>query len=271
MTEYTNFVRTIMDGELDGVSDGIIVAMSVVGGLLVIVGIISLIVSIYLAISYVKYNKQKNACGLTGEQVARDLLDKHGLSAIKVTCSGSMLFGNSYSHYFKKVRLRRRTWQKDSVTSLAMAAQKSSLAVLDQEGDPDMRNRVRLTPLIYFGPIAFVPMIAIGVIIDLFVYTVSDGMFTIIFSAVGLAFYLVSFVMSLLVLKTEKKAQTKALALMQTDGLATQEELGMCQKLFQLYNIEYVNDMIVALLELIFRVLQIVAASQHNSSSSAKS
>lgn len=271
MAEYTNFVREIMDGELNGVSDEIILAMSMVGALLIVIGIIALIVSIYLAVSYSKFNKKKNSCGLTGEQVARNLLDKHGLSAIKVTCSGSMLFGNSYSHYFKKVRLRRRTWKKDSVASLLMAAQKSSLAVLDKEGDPDMKKRVRLTPLIYIGPIAFVPMIAIGVILDLLIYTANDGMFAIVMSSIGLAFYLMSFVMSLFVLKTEKKAQSKALELMQADGLATQEELEMSLQLFRLYNIEYVNDMLVALLELVYRVLQIIATTQRSGSSTSKS
>ncbi len=40
------------------------------------------------------------------------------------------------------------------------------------------------------------------------------------------------------------------------------------EKLFKLYNIEYVNDMVIALLELIYRVLQIIAYAQNNSSSS---
>lgn len=77
----------------------------------------------------------------------------------------------------------------------------------------------------------------------------------------------VSFVMSLLVLKTEKKAQSRAYEIMRKDGLATDGELEMCKKLFRLYNIEYVNDMITALLELIYRVLQIIAYVQNSSSS----
>lgn len=254
-----------------GVSDGVIIAMGVVGGLLVIVSIFALIVSICLGISYVKYNRKQNSCGYTGEQVARTILDKNGLKDIKVSKSGSMLFGNSYSHYFKKVRLRRRTWQKDSLTSLAMAAQKSSLAVLDKEGDPDMMKRVKLTPFIYVGPLAFVPMVLIGALLDLFVFQSGDGRWIIITSVIGMAFYLMSFVMSILVLKTEKKAQARALELMQADGLATPEELEMSKKLFKLYNIEYVNDMVIALLELIYRVLQVISYVQNSSSTASGS
>ena len=268
MSEFTNIVREMADGALDGVSEGVIIAMSVVVGLLIIASLFALGVSIYLSISYVRYNKKQNSCGKTGEQIARKILDHHELGHIKVSKTGSIMFGNSYSHYFKKVRLRRLTWQKRSVTSLAMAAQKSSLAVLDKENDADMRTRVRLTPLIYFGPIAFVPMVVIGVLLDVLL---STGFCGILFTVLGLGFYLLSFVMSILVLKTERKAQKRAYEIMKEEGLATEEELESCKKLFRLYNIEYINDMVIALLELIYRVLQIIAYVQNSSSSSSKS
>ena len=267
MSEFSNIVREMADGTLDGVSEGVIIAMSVVIGLLIIASIFAFGISIYLSISYVRYNKKQNSCGKTGEQIARKILDHHELGHIKVSKTGSILFGNSYSHYFKKVRLRRLTWQKRSVTSLAMAAQKSSLAVLDKEDDADMRTRVRLTPLIYFGPIAFVPMVVIGVLLDVLL---STGFCGILFTVLGLGFYLLSFVMSILVLKTERKAQKRAYEIMKEEGLATEEELESCKKLFRLYNIEYINDMVIALLELIYRVLQIIAYVQNSSSSSSK-
>ena len=267
MSEFINIVREMADGTLDGVSEGVIIAMSVVVGLLIIVSIFALGVSIFLAISYIRYNKKQNSCGRTGEEIARTILDRNGLGHIKVSKTGSIMFGNSYSHYFKKVRLRRLTWQKRSVTSLAMAAQKSALAVLDKENDAEMRTRVRLTPLIYFGPIAFVPMVVIGVLLDVLL---STGFCGILFTVLGLGFYLLSFVMSILVLKTEKKAQKRAYEIMKEEGLATEEELESCKKLFRLYNIEYINDMVIALLELIYRVLQIIAYVQNSSSSSSK-
>ena len=267
MSEFSNIVREMADGTLDGVSEGVIIAMSVVVGLLIIASIFAFGISIYLSISYVRYNKKQNSCGKTGEQIARKILDHHELGHIKVSKTGSIMFGNSYSHYFKKVRLRRLTWQKRSVTSLAMAAQKSALAVLDKENDAEMRTRVRLTPLIYFGPIAFVPMVVIGVLLDVLL---STGFCGILFTVLGLGFYLLSFVMSILVLKTEKKAQKRAYEIMKEEGLATEEELVMCKKLFRLYNIEYINDMVIALLELIYRVLQIIAYVQNSSSSSSK-
>ena len=249
MSEFINAVRQASDGSLTGVSDAVILALIVVGGLLVIASIVALAISIFLAISYIKYNRRQNSAGKTGEEIARTILDRNGLQKIRVSKNGSILFGNSYSHYFKKVRLRRLTWQKKSVTSLAM------------------RKLVRLTPLIYLGPLAFVPMVIIGALLDVVVLKSSGAACLIICSALGLAFYLASFVMSLLVLKTEKKAQVRAYEIMKANGLATAEELESCKKLFKLYNIEYVNNMIIALLELVYRVLQIIAYVQNSSSS----
>lgn len=257
------------DMDMTNVSSVVIYTMMVIAGLLVLVSIYALIVEIVLGIKYVKYNKRKNSCGKTGEQIAREILDDNGLSWIKVSKSGSFLFGNSYSHYFKKVRLRRRTWQKDSLTSLAMAAQKSSLAILDKEGDADMKKRVKLTPFIYVGPLAFVPLIIIGLVLDILIFDSSSGHAVIVCSIIGLVIYLISFAMSVYELRTEKKAQVRAISIMNEEGLATGEEIEMCKALFKLYNIEYINNMIIALLELIYRILQIVMYAQGSKSSTS--
>ena len=225
MSEFLNAVRLAADGSLDGVSDAVILAMGVVGALLLVASIFALFVSIYLAIRYTRYNRKQSSCGMTGEQVARDILDQNGLQRIKVSKTGSILLGNSYSHYFKKVRLRRLTWKKQSVTSLAMAAQKSALAVLDKENDPDMQTRVRLTPVIYIGPLAFVPMVIIGALLDLYMFKTTNGMYTILLTAIALVFYLLSFIMSIQVLKTEKKAQQRAYDIMkEKDAIYMKED-----------------------------------------------
>ena len=60
------FLSSAFDSNLQNVSDGIIIAMAVVLGLIVIVSIFALIVQIVLAIKYVKYNRQKNSAKMTG-------------------------------------------------------------------------------------------------------------------------------------------------------------------------------------------------------------
>ncbi len=246
----------------EGTAGPLQIAMLVVAILICIVALFSLVTSIYLSVSYVKYNRKQNAAGLNGEQAARRILDENGLENIKIKTSGSLMFGNSYSHYFKKVRLRRRTVQKTSVASLAMGAQKATLAVLDKEGDPDMRKRVRMIPLITFGPFAFIPLVIVGAVIDIIAFNGSGGA-TITALVVGLLFYILSLVMSVLTLTTERKAQDRACNLMRANGMATEDELADMRKLFKLYNIQYINDIVLSMLEIIYYILQIVAAASN--------
>ena len=196
-------------------------SLSVVLGALAVCAVVSIVVSIYLAISYHRFNKQQNSVGMTGEAIARHILDENGLQSIAVKSSGSFLFGNSYSHYFHKVRLRRLTWKKTTISSLAMASQKSCLAILDRDGDPDMAKRVRLTPIIYMGPICCLPLIIIGAVLDVIIFN-STGMVTAAAGILGLAMYVISFIMSIMVLKSEKKAQELAYDVCRRTGLATE-------------------------------------------------
>ena len=146
------------------------IMLIVFGILIAIVGIAAGITSVWLMIKYFRFNHRENSLGLTGMQIARKILDDNCLEHIKVKRTGSLLFGNSYSHYFKKVRLRGLIRHQTSVTSMGMGAQKAALAILDKEGDEDMRKRIRLVPLVTFGPFAFIPLILIGAFLDFFVF-----------------------------------------------------------------------------------------------------
>ena len=241
------------------------IAIAIVGLLIGIVSIVSGIVSIWLAIRYSKFNKTENSAGMTGQDVARKILDDFGLTHIKVSVTGSLMFGNSYSHYFKKVRLRRMTRHETSLTSLGMGAQKAALAVLAKEGDPDMKRRIRLVPLITFGPFAFIPLLVVGIALDLYVFN-QTGTCTMVLGGLGLLFYIYSIVLSITTLKTEKKAQVRANEILLEQGLITEEEAAKLQKLFHLYNVQYVNDIILSVLELIYNVLKIVAMFKGDSS-----
>ena len=245
--------------DVTGLQLGLQIALICVGVLIAIVGAVSLTVSVWLSIKYYRFNRKENSVHLTGEQTARRILDENGLQHIKVKATGSLLFGNSYSHYFKKVRIRRLTRHKTSVTALGMGAQKACLAILDKEQDPDMKKRVRLYPLITFGPFAFIPLITIGVLIDYFLLNQS-GICTYVLAGLGVLLYAYSIVLSVATLKTEKKAQERAWVILQESNMATADELTDLKELFHLYNVQYVNDIILSSLELLRFLLQIALA-----------
>ena len=105
--------------------DGIIAIMLIVlSGFIGLLSIVSITTNVVLTIKYLKYNNTLNSAGLTGEEVARKILDKNGLEDVAVSTSGAFLFGNSYSHRAKKVRIRNMTTNTASITALAMGSQK---------------------------------------------------------------------------------------------------------------------------------------------------
>ncbi|MCR5706442.1 MAG: zinc metallopeptidase [Acholeplasmatales bacterium] len=253
-------------------SDILAFAMLVVAGLIVIFTLIGVFISIILFFKYNKLNHTKNSCDMTGLEVARKILDDNDLQHIKVKATGSFIWGNSYSHVWKKVRLRRFTYKKNSVTSLAMAAQKSSLAILDKEHDPIMMKRNKLIPLQMFGPLMFLPLVIIGIVIDLLIASAldKDPNYAVAFTCAGLGviLYAISFALTVVILKAETKAQEKSIEILKKENLANDTEIEQIKGLYKVYNLEYVNNMIIAFLELVLRVLQIIAQFQGKSSSS---
>jgi Zn-dependent membrane protease YugP len=239
------------------------IALIIVGGLIVIVGIASGITSLWLTVKYFRFNRRENSLGLTGMQIARKILDDNGLAHIKVKRTGSLLFGNSYSHYFKKVRLRGLIRHETSLTSIGLGAQKAALAILDKEGDEDMKKRIRLVPFITFGPFAFIPLLLIGGALDYFVFN-GSGICTLTLGALGFLLYVYAIVLSVLTLKTERKAQNKAYDILARDYHITDDELSALKELFRLYNIQYVNDIILSSLELLYTILEIAIAVKGN-------
>ena len=244
------------------------IALVIVGFLIFVMGIVATITGIWLTVKYYKYNRIQNSTGLTGMEIARSILDANGLEKIKVKRTGSWFFGNSYSHYFKKVRLRGFIRHETSITSIGMGAQKAALAILDKEGDRDMKKRIRLTPIMSLGPFVFIPLVVVGVLLDLFVFNGTNGLCTTVLGALGLLFYIYSVVLSVLTLKTEKKAQERAYEILKLDYSVTDEELSALKELFHLYNIQYINDIIIAALELIYMLLEIAIAYKGNGSTS---
>ena len=243
------------------------IAILIVGILIVIMSFVSLGVSLWLMVKYYRFNRRPNSAGLTGMEIARSILDANGLQHIKVKRTGSLIFGNSYSHYFKKVRLRGLIRHQTSLTSIGMGAQKAALAILDKEGDPDMRKRIRMVPVVSLGPFMFIPLIVVGFLIDYFAFNGTSGTWTLVLGALGLVFYAYSLVLSILTLKTEKKAQVRAYSILKDDYGIRDDELTDLKELFHLYNVQYVNDIILASLELIYTALQIFAALQGSSTS----
>ena len=108
---------------------------------------------------YSKYKKEKTEKGLTGEQVARKLLDKHGLQDIKV----QQVSGTLSDHYDPKgrvIRLSEDIFSNSSIASVAVACHECGHAIQDKNNFVFLRIRSSLVPIVnlcsYAGYIAII-------------------------------------------------------------------------------------------------------------------
>jgi uncharacterized protein len=115
--------------------------------LLLLMLIIPLIAQINVTSAYSKYKAQKSESGLTGQEVARKILDKNGLEDVYVV----EVNGNLTDHYDpsrKVVRLSSDIFHGESVASVAVAAHECGHAIQDKEGYFYMRFRSAIFPVV---------------------------------------------------------------------------------------------------------------------------
>lgn len=243
----------VLAAKIDGL-EIVYIAVAILLGLAILAAFIAQIV---IAIGYWRGNRTNNSLGLTGGEYARKLLDQNEMPYVQVKKCGiirTILFGNHYSISKRTVYLRMRTINKPSLTAVAIAAQKVALAKQHRDADTKMIVRSRLQGLGVFAPFLFVPLVLIGLLVDLFV--LQTLLLSLITAGVGLLFILFGFIVTVLNIPVEKKAMKRAQVLLESE--LTGEEMLTVQKIFRSYLVEYVLQFIIAILRIIQLILKIL-------------
>ena len=251
-----------------GIDMWLAIAYIVVSALVIIMAIVALVMWIMVAVRYSKTNKKKLASGKTSFQVAREMLDKCGLQHVQVKKANFLrawFYGNSYSLTKKTVFLRKNIADKDSVTAVGLALQKVGIAKMCETDDKMAKTRNIFQIVGLFGPFMFVPVILIGVVLDMLIFD-AFGAFSVVCIVLGLLILGAGFVVTLLNIPVEKKANDMALEMIDESHLMTEEEREMIKKVFDTYIIAYIMDFIVTVLRIIQLILEILMKTQSSSS-----
>ncbi len=243
------------------------IVIIVLGILLGAAMLFAFITRIIIWTTYIKFNRIANSENLTAQEAARKFADMVGLQEIPVKkCSwwrammstgGALGFGNNYSIYKKTIFLRRNILNKNSITAVGIGTQKVGLALQDKEGSKLYRFTAYTKPFVLFAPVLFIPLVVLGVVIDLVTFQ-GIGIGTVICSLAGFAYYLLSFLVILFTIKVEKRANATALRLMEENNFLTEEERGYIKKIYNTYILAYIADFIIALLEVIIKLLKAI-------------
>ncbi len=136
-------------------------------GLFFLALLITIIAQAYVTSSYNKYLKVRNSANITGSEVARKILDKNGLTNVKVNINQGLMTDN-YDPKNKCVNLSNAVYNGNSITSLAVAAHECGHAIQDKNGYGPLRLRHSLIPLVTISSYAGYLAIMIGIIASIF-------------------------------------------------------------------------------------------------------
>ncbi len=123
--------------------------------------IIGFIIVIYaqakVSSNYKKYDKVKFKKNISGQEVARMILDANGLNNVYIVSTKGEL-SDHYDPSRKTVRLSQKVFDNETISSAAIAAHEVGHAIQDKEGYIFMRIRAVLVPFVnlisylgYFG------------------------------------------------------------------------------------------------------------------------
>ena len=113
--------------------------------------------------AYAKYSKKSNRRGLTGAEVARRILDRNGLSDVRI----ERISGNLTDHYDPRsnvVRLSDSVHDSASIAAVGVAAHEVGHAVQHNTGYIPIRLRNTVLPAAQIGSTIALPLVIIGII-----------------------------------------------------------------------------------------------------------
>ena len=205
--------------------------------------IIPALAQLFISINYSKYKRIFNESKITGQEVARKILDSNNLEKIYVVATG----GNLTDHYDssrKVIRLSKDIYDNESIASLAVAAHECGHAIQDKDGYFFMRLRRFIYPIVRIGTMFSYLVIFIG--------AVAEAM-NIIY--LGIALVALGLIFQLVTLPVEFDASKRALIELKNLGLVTDDELDGAKKMLISAALTYVAGVLSSALELLRLIL----------------
>jgi uncharacterized protein len=173
----------------------------------------------YLTNTFKRYSQIRNAKDVTGAEVARDILDSHGLQNVRVEAAPGFLTDH-YDPMKKVVRLSEVNYNSPSLAALAVAAHEVGHAIQDSKAYAPLVVRSALAaPLSIAANLGQLALFA-----GLFMLATSLGQTFLLIGIIGLGAVLL---FHLVTLPVEFDASNRALAILEKNGyLSIQENQG---------------------------------------------
>lgn len=185
-----------------------------------------------------KYLKISSNTGMSGAQIARQILDRNGLNHVTV----EHVRGNLTDHYdprTKVVRLSDNVYRGSSIAAMSVAAHEVGHAIQHAEGYYPLIIRSNIAPIANFGS----RMVWIFVILGFVINSLS-------LINLGIILFLAAVLFQIVTLPVEFNASRRALVQLE-NGVASREVLKPAKKVLSAAALTYVAATLVAVAELL--------------------
>lgn len=215
---------------------------------------ICMIASANVKSTYNKYSAYRSMTGMTGAQVAERLLRGAGLHDVRVGhVSGEL--SDHYNPSTKVVNLSDSVYGSTSVAAIGVAAHECGHAIQHAKGYVPLNLRTWFVPVANFGSKLAWPLILIGLFINM------ESSQLIINAGIFLFSFAVIF--QLITLPVEFNASSRALVLLEEQGILSQQELPYTKKVLGAAALTYVASAASAILQLL-RIIMLFGGRRRN-------
>ncbi len=193
--------------------------------------------------SFNKYSKVPSKKGYNGYNAAREILDKNGLTNVKIELTSGIM-SDHYDPTKRVLRLSQNVANISSLASLGVAAHEAGHAIQDSKAYSPLIIRQILAPITQFSSYLSYILIFIGIIISISALT-----------KVGIILFSAAVLFSLVTLPVEFDASSRARRLLVDYGIITkQEDLGV-KKVLDAAAMTYVASAMSAVLTLLYFII----------------
>ncbi|MBN1560562.1 zinc metallopeptidase [candidate division KSB1 bacterium] len=204
----------------------------------------AIILSIYaqfaIRSSYAKWSKIRSSTGMTGAQVAKQLLRQNGINDVTVEEVGGAL-SDHYDSRAKKVRLSSDVYHSNSLAALGVAAHETGHAIQHAKSYAPLNIRQALFPVASIGSTWGFWIFLIGMFVSSFGFLMDIG---ILLFAGATAFQIVT-------LPVEFNASNRALAQLSSGGYLRTDEISGAKKVLNAAALTYVAAAAMSVLTLV--------------------
>ncbi|HYF95707.1 MAG TPA: zinc metallopeptidase [Symbiobacteriaceae bacterium] len=186
--------------------------------------------------------------GVTAAHVARDILDRNGLSDVPV----EYVEGELTDHYDPKtrvVKLSASTYSSSSVAAIGVAAHEVGHAIQHDQAYVPLFMRNMIFPVARLGDMLGPWIVMLGL---MFAYaTRGGGGIALVMIDVGILLFAVAVGFYVITLPVEFNASSRAVAILETGGYMTRDEVAGAKKVLNAAALTYVAAAAGALMMLI--------------------